>query len=248
MSEMLAWSQFDIGSANPGSIMADWADWVPDAIESGVLDGFWFMQKPPGLRLRVSGDLALVEGKLTATDATFHQRGYCEEMFLFDGPAGMRAAHDFFTLDSIAIIRIARALSQRAAIDPEAASITLLDHLVCAAPLDPWERWDIWMRTLVLRGGDWQTVTPICEPGPQPVPPGDDYIAGIHRLFDGIEGEGEAIVFPNGIRAILPFWIVFHWNRMGFDTATQCGLASRQAARHHPRERIEAVAGAWFPG
>jgi hypothetical protein len=40
-----------------------------------------------------------------------------------------------------------------------------------------------------------------------------------------------------GLRSILPSWVVFHWNRMGFSSAEQCSMSLAMIHLLGPEER-----------
>jgi thiopeptide-type bacteriocin biosynthesis protein len=247
MSDGRDWIQFESDCA--AELLLGLAEWVPGALADREIDGFWFVQKPPGLRLRFADarSPATIRARLRTHCGPLHESVYLPETFLFDGPSALRHAHDAFTADSLAVVAYARLCrSGQARPEPADFSISIVERLLAALPLDAWERWDVWMRLHSLRGGDWRDVAPraretLSWQGCQAIE--RDYAARIEALARRI---GNARVdFPSGLRPILPFWIAFHWNRMGFGAAAQRRLAARMAANHHPRAAIEAMAEAW---
>jgi thiopeptide-type bacteriocin biosynthesis protein len=241
MSDGRRWQQFNIASERPqqaADLLARMADWAPAALAAGQLSACFFMQKPPGLRIRLAdaapGLALLLEGPgISVTPAR-----YIAETFLFDGPAGMRLAHDVFTADTLAICDHVAA---GAPANAHRLSQALMQALLEGVGLDAFECWDVWMRTLVLRGGDWRAITPgPTSPERLPAVPA----AYLARL-SACSPERAQLAFPSGPRRILPFLLLFHFNRMGFDAATQRALAAEMASRCHPRVAVEAEALAW---
>lgn len=255
MSDGRAWRQFDIALDSPeagGGLLVALASALPGALARGDVTGAFFMQKPPGIRLRLSGgerEVDEIARAIAVPGARFGPGIYEPETWLFDGPAGLRCAHDAFTADTLAVCAYAAAAARGAALAaPAAFSLALCEQLLARLGLDVWEAWDVWMRVLILRGGNWQDVVPGGADAAQAI--GCEAILAEHalrtdRLAEAIAGQGRNRAFPNGIRRILPFWIVFHWNRMAFDTSTQRALAASVAGSRHPRARCEEAVAAW---
>lgn len=255
MSDGRTWHQFDIlvDDAKTGAhVLIELSASVPPVLAHGSLSGCFFMQKPPGLRLRLAGTGTAAEElaeKIERLGVTISVGVYEPETFLFDGPDALRCAHDAFTADTLAVCAYtAAATSGRTSLFPADFSIALCQQLLGALGLDAWERWDVWMRILTLRGGDWRTVQPTIGGASRLSVPDDihfAYAGRIEALAARLAGPARNRIFPNGLRRILPFWIVFHWNRMGFDERTQRDLAALTAALYHPRLRCEEAAAAW---
>jgi thiopeptide-type bacteriocin biosynthesis protein len=174
---------------------------------------------------------------------------YDSETYQFGGEAGLAAAHRFFTADSVAVLRFWRQVFRgEATLGAAEFSLTLLDLFLRRVAGDEWELWDIWCRmdlagrrvdasgeertrelaaagaSLVerLRRGDadlaWlpegeranllvfrEQVSPLC-----------DHWRELHATG--------RLLYP--LREILPFLIVFHFNRMCFGSDEQRALSS----------------------
>ncbi|WP_439533918.1 thiopeptide-type bacteriocin biosynthesis protein [Polymorphobacter sp.] len=241
------WEQVDIRIDDPqaaAALIAGLADWAPDALANGELNNLFFMQKPPGIRLRLQRARFDPMARLARPGIALVPGIYEPETWLFDGPAALAHAHAAFTADTLAIAGwTGHALAGTPLSAPTIFSSLLCNQLLDGLGLDAFEAWDVWMRVHQLRGGDWTSIAPLVAAPPCPVP------AEQALLFDHarrIAAIGDVRPdFPAGIRSILPFWIIFHWNRMGFDEATQRRAAAWQARTRHPRRHLENAARAW---
>src|SRR5690606_20043910 len=183
---------------------------VPAALAWGELEGCFFMQKPPGLRLRLAGERAATAHLAAAigqTGVAVTPGVYEPETYLFDGPDALRCAHDAFTADTLAVCAYATAAVQgRVTGAPADFSLALCQQLLGALGLDAWERWDVWMRVLTLRDGDWRAVEPAAG---EIAPPGGcegiliEYAARIEALAGRLSGAARHRIFPSGLRRIL---------------------------------------------
>lgn len=119
----------------------------------GRIERFFFMAKPPGLRLRFGGagldqKLAprlqrLLQRERAAGRLADYEYGvYDAETYQFGGPIGLEIAHDFFSYDSLAILDLLRHAAPPDALP--VLSLTVLNHLAAQICDDGWERWDAW--------------------------------------------------------------------------------------------------------
>jgi thiopeptide-type bacteriocin biosynthesis protein len=116
-------------------------------------DRFFFMAKPPGLRLRFRGRMLertlgpalqrLLERERQAGRLAGYEPGiYDMETYQFGGQVGLEIAHEFATYDSVAILDL---LSHRTAADLlPLLSLTVLNDLAKRLCEDGWELWDAW--------------------------------------------------------------------------------------------------------
>ncbi len=278
LAERLApvgWVQAElIGDGSPvqserllrGPLLENLQTWV----HRGIASNAWYLHKPPGMRLRLEGDVSVLRDLLPPVlDRAVAEGGargwrygvYLPESYLFGGSDGTALAHRFFTADSLAVLAYHRArLARRTALGPAEFSLVLLDGLLRRLLDDHWERWDVWCRLESTR-----RLAP--DPPPQPDSPAgsDDALRAVRSLLERpasalalVSEEEQAIlnayetrvadlalhvqqVLERGglmvnVRAVLPFWIVFHWNRVGFGLETQRALAELVVAALDPRE------------
>ncbi|MEM9558370.1 MAG: thiopeptide-type bacteriocin biosynthesis protein [Acidobacteriota bacterium] len=132
-----------------GALRAKLDDWRT----VGAIDSFWFMIKPPGLRLRFSG-AALHSGfeprlrrfldeEVAAGRLDDYATGiYDAETYQFGGVVGLGIAHDLFAADSLTILELLR-LETPVEILP-LLSLTVLNDFLRTICLDGWEIWDAW--------------------------------------------------------------------------------------------------------
>lgn len=165
------WLQFNCAlfpEVSGGPEYVPWADLLA-AIERWRAEQrlrlFFFVRKPPGLRLRFSGkDLDdrllprlvawLDEAERRNAIRSYRLAYYEPEQARFGGAMGMQIAHAAFDRDSRHVMRYA-GLSTEAqrAIPPCAFSLLLVNHLLGSYIRDTAELWDIWQRLSRVVGG-----------------------------------------------------------------------------------------------
>lgn len=141
------------------TVYANVLDIARHLLEQGTVSNFFFMHKPPGLRIRfeVSGrNKTKVERELlTHIDSwickgliTTANRGIYEpEAHLFGGPVSMTSVHRLFTADSLAWLGYHRLVAENAAPGPDwVFSLALLSSLLAALHIVDWEDRDVWNR------------------------------------------------------------------------------------------------------
>jgi thiopeptide-type bacteriocin biosynthesis protein len=195
---------------------------------------------------------------------------YDAETYQFGGEEGLGAAHSFFTVESLAVLSFWRlAMAGKATIGPSEFSLTLLDLFLRQVVGDEWELWDLWHK-MELTGRDlrvagaareraideaWKRGKPLLDllrlndpeltwlPGPErdcllqyriKLPSLSARLRQLHS--DG------ALLFP--MREILPFWVIFHFNRMCFPADEQRFLSFLMSTVLSPKPspmRVRAV-------
>lgn len=261
--EPSGWVQVDLtlaGQLVDGPLGERLSEWVT----SGLAANVWYIHKPPGVRLRLQGDRerlrsevgAVLDGMVAGGTAAGWRFGdYLPETHLFGGTVGMALAHRFFTADSLAVLAYHRARAERAArLSPVAFSYLLLDGCLTRLVPDPWERWDVWSRLRwtgrVLDHGVAPTLPEDVVgwvravrafPGPWPGASGAEQaiLSDYQDRMDALAVEttdaiaaGEPVA---NLRRSLPFWIVFHWNRMYFSLEGQRAITRVVVAALDPR-------------
>lgn len=235
------------------------ADAARNALERSAARNFFFMHKPPGLRVRFqlperarAAASALTEAFRQRTDLFTDVRTgvYEPESYLFGGPRAMSLVHDSFTVDSLAWLdqHIRSARSAEAAPD-WAVSLALVRAVVDGLGIVGWEHRGVW--DVVRRDGGRRLAADIPE---------DRY----ERLVDGVRAQwdlgeralerlpgGEALAHhrtalaetaqrwrreyfdsehvQTGPRRAAAFWTIFHWNRAGIPMSRQCLLTDALA-------------------
>lgn len=209
-------------------------------------DAFFFMHKPPGMRVRFQGpdvrehlDAWRDEGLL----ADWRHGVYEPESHLFGGPASMRSVHRVFTADSLAW------LGYHAAERPGPAwamSLLLLRSLLSALRIVDWEDLDVWDRVHTHRPlapaaakdprfhrladelrTAWSSPAVLAAKlSPSATDLAEEYGKAVAeegpRWFDEYFESGSALLGP---RAVASYVILFHWNRAGLPSRHQALLA-----------------------
>jgi thiopeptide-type bacteriocin biosynthesis protein len=239
--------------------------------EAGTVGQFFFMRKPPGVRLRFRGTgldttllpelLALLAGEEAAKRITGHELGvYDEETHQFGGEVGLEIAHEHFDHDSRALFEIIRLEAQDAdTTDRETLSLLVLNDLVAQVASDGWERWDVWrnmrlagrLRTYgpeaeaALRGeleANHEALLQTLHPREAlaKLPPAEQkvlerYFAANTKVAARFADAARAGTLLYGARKILPFFVIFHWNRWGMDATTQFALTYFMESLQSPK-------------
>jgi thiopeptide-type bacteriocin biosynthesis protein len=230
---------------------------------------FFFMQKAPGLRVRFCGVddgcagalRQALDALMTETTITAWTAGpYDAEVMQFGGATGLSLTHRWFTADSLAVLEHSRLrLDGTARIGSELFSLMVIDRLLRRL-YDDWERWDVWCK-LTLTGRLLHGAVGAVDPSrsratrmllshqPRILGAASEpermlfarYDAALDGLCPEIQDAVDAGRLLWGLREILPFWMVFHWNRMAFDFETQKSLAATVAAALSPKLAAEGV-------
>jgi thiopeptide-type bacteriocin biosynthesis protein len=238
-----SWLQLDVAVGD-----ADAALRVLETIAPRV-DHFFFMRKPPGLRIRIDCNVAreVVAAqclKALAPLEPLRMIGYARvgryepETALFGGPAAMAHIHRFFCADTRAWL----ALAGEPLADADALPAAILEEVFLAA-LDPSEAWDAWLayQQLLpasdsadwprLEGIDilWRTATPTQREVIQ------SYRRAARELSAGLVDISRSGQLRCGLRTVLPFVALFTFHRWGIRGDAQARLAAALVSRHDPR-------------
>lgn len=237
------------------------------AVESwrrrGALEIFFFVRKPPDVRLRfqTQAPRAQLLAELESMLSGLMREGYVRQFFpsiyepeirQFGGREAMEFVHRYFAADSLAWI----ALDQLAA---QGARSTADDRIVLAVMNDlflrtlacPFEVWDVWCNLADLM------------PPNQVEPPGEmepvlihsllaaapqaekqvlqDYCISNEQLSAGLRQVWNAGKLQCGLRAILPFVAMFHFNRHGLDGSRQAALSQAMSRAWNPKCDLRGV-------
>jgi thiopeptide-type bacteriocin biosynthesis protein len=208
----------------------------------GLVRRFFFMGKPPGMRLRFETSPAtpladmrqLVSSWLLRQPAVARLEPsiYLAESFQFGGALGVDVAHDYHTADSLLALQ-ATYREQRGTISAstEILSLLIVCDLVRRMTDDSWEAWDLWKRMAItgrrpnVRRETAQRMVETVRPFVvQPDAVFRRLVAVDRRLvaaaYEANERAATAMrrLAAQGqllfhVREIIPFWVVFHWNR-----------------------------------
>lgn len=234
----------------------------------GVIAAWWFMRKHPCWRLRLRAgpagramraDLSAELDQLTAGGriSGWWPGIYEAETAAFGGNPGIDIAHDLFCADSRAIVTMLR--SDETTLGRRELSLLLCATLMRAANLEWFEQGDVWDRvtqerpqlTDVPHGkltalADEVKNMLLTDTTPDGPLLGDNGpLASSARWADAFRHAGRTLgvaahegTLQRGLREIISYLVIFHWNRLGLPIRTQSILAT--AARAAILETITA--------
>ncbi|WP_330318246.1 thiopeptide-type bacteriocin biosynthesis protein [Streptomyces platensis] len=230
---------------------------------AGTIDGWWYTRKHPCWRLRLhlrpkTGTKLPVGDGFDRLVAGGHlQRWwpgiYEPETPVFGGEASMTAAHALFVTDS----REAQQLRQRGdlAVGPRELSVLLCTIMMRAAGLEWYEQGDVWHRVITSEHrsavGDVpadrlnaraQEIRPLLLADSDallrsggPLEPVAEWAAAFHRTGQTLGHAVQSGTLDRGLREVLSYHVLFHWNRLGLSMRGQSVLAwaARAAILHN---------------
>ncbi|MCZ4603498.1 thiopeptide-type bacteriocin biosynthesis protein [Streptomyces sp. Lzd4kr] len=236
-----------------------------EAEEAGTIDGWWYTRKHPCWRLRLhlrptigiklsigdGFDRLMAEGHLKR----WWPGVYEPETAAFGGEVSMAAAHSLFVVDS----REAQQLRYRGnlAVGPRELSVLLCTIMMRAAGLEWYEQGDVWDRLITHEhrsavsdvptdrlNARAQEIRPLlfadsgallCPDGP--LEPVAEWAAAFHSTGQELGGAVQAGTLDRGLRQVLSYHVIFHWNRLGLSMRGQSVLAwaARAAILHGER-------------
>ncbi|MBW4722280.1 thiopeptide-type bacteriocin biosynthesis protein [Saccharothrix obliqua] len=230
------------------------------AEHSGAITQWWFMRKHPCWRLRILpahghdtlSELATTLDDLTAAGHidTWWPGLYEAETAAFGGQNAIDAGHHLFTADSRGVLELAAAGGT--GLGRRELSILLCGTLMRdGAALEWYERGDVWdrvsaerplpadidsdriaamartLRTLAL--ADTTPDGPLFAAG-GPLAPQSGWAAAFRDTGHDLADANRAGRLTRGLRDVLSYHVIFHWNRLGLTARTQAILA--HSARH----------------
>lgn len=160
------WFQFDLAYGESGrhGCYPDLLAAVRDLLAAGRIEDFFFMHKPPGVRVRlhpVPGAEATVDQTLRGQLRDWHRAGrlrgwqatrYEPETLLFGGPVSMRSVHGLMTADSLLWLAYHSVAARGGSPGPVwALSMLMVRAVFEAVQIVGWEDLDVWDRVR------WQT-------------------------------------------------------------------------------------------
>lgn len=240
---------------------------LTDAENAGTIDGWWYTRKHPCWRLRLQRKHGanLPAGLRTGLDRLVTEARlqrwwpgiYEPETAAFGGPASMAAAHTLFMADSREIQRLP--LRTDVPLGRRELSVLLCTTLMRAAGLEWYEQGDVWhhvitadhrsaiadvppahleanaeaIRTLLTANVD-QLLTPT-----GPLSPVTEWATAFHRTGQALADAVQLGTLDRGLRHVLSYHVIFHWNRLGLSMRAQSALAwaARTAILGAPEKR-----------
>jgi thiopeptide-type bacteriocin biosynthesis protein len=249
-----------------GRLATDVQRWL----DCGAISSFSFLNKSPGVKLRVCGRNldATVARALDRRARAYLKSGYARsyhfgpydgEVHQFGGEEGLSLFHQFSTIDSLTVLR----LGYRTTCDVQtslAISLAMLSSLFRTVTRDRSELWDIWCNmALAGRGGlggvestpgiettfrDNRQMLEAIAMSPdvvlQDLPERSRRVCLVY--CEHIQALGTRLVAAEqggrllfGLRRILPFYAIFHWNRWRFPLAVQCMMTELMTRTLSPK-------------
>ncbi|WP_326662800.1 thiopeptide-type bacteriocin biosynthesis protein [Streptomyces sp. NBC_00385] len=233
-----------------------------DAEAAGTIDGWWYTRKHPCWRLRlrvrptIGAKWTVGDGLDRLVSDGHIQRwwpgNYEPETAAFGGTAGMTAAHALFITDS----REAQQLRQRGdlAVGPRELSVLLCTLMMRTAGLEWYEQGDVWHRVITeehrsaindvaadgldarareIRPLLFADTNAMLRPG-GPLKPVAEWAGAFQRTGQALSSAVQEGTLDRGLRQVLSYHVIFHWNRLGLSMRGQSILAwaAREAILH----------------
>lgn len=214
--------------------------------------GWWFIRKHPCWRVRLRKDSwrTVPGSELDELAARGHIQSwwhgvYEPETRAFGGPEGMTVAHELFCADSHAILNVLPGAAGR--LGRRELSILLCTVLFRGAGLEWYEQGDAWH--LVAEDRPLPADVPIvrlqamaeslrllmsadlASDGPllseiSPLPVTAEWAGAFRRAGQALGASARAGTLERGLRRVLAYHVIFHWNRLGLPLRTQSILAT----------------------
>lgn len=221
----------------------------------GALSQFYFTRKPPDLRLRFRGPdcRAAVLAGTTATLYSLQCEGAVERFFtsvyepevnLFGGPAGMELVHAYFDADTSSWLEMDGLWAcNQARLTPETLTCVVTDHLLRLALGDRSEIWDVWCTVLSMAGErpatDGKSVLPTPSKLITTISAAEEDVLRRYREHNTLLARGLTVTYNRGelqcgLRALLTWVAIFHFNRYGLDASRLVDAATAMAREWNP--------------
>lgn len=255
---MLEWPQYGITCTHRHTVdqVAELLNLeMATLVADGAVTCWWFIRKPPGLRLRYQPADQWARRRLERLlDALIAQQQisgwtpgiYEPEIHAFGGLEGMDVSHILFQHDSRNLLDYLTRARQRGT--PELGrrelAMLLISTLLRSAGLDWFEQGDVWARVAAERA---YTADVACSERIKravhrlmttdvgsasslvsggPLASLDDWITGFGRAGQQLAELNRRGVLERGLRAVLAHHVIFHWNRLGLSVTDQRTLST----------------------
>jgi thiopeptide-type bacteriocin biosynthesis protein len=217
---------------------------------SGAHDGWWFMNKPPGWRLRIHDaqqpavvrelDRLHDNGTITAWTRTIYE----PETTAFGGTQAMTLVHDLFCADTHGVLTHQQARTPR--LGARETSLMLLGALTRAARLDSFETGDVFAKVAAMRPPTTASTTDLQNLADQagrllriptdsesPLLAPDGPAPHLRAWANAFATSGKQLAdladtgrHGRGLRSVLAQTVIFHWNRLALPARSQATLAA----------------------
>ncbi len=230
---------------------------------NGTLDGWWYTRKHPCWRLRLHRHpdfetMTPIGDGLDRLIADGHLHRwwpgiYEPETAAFGGPTSMSAAHTLFVADSREIQRLP--FREDLALGPRELSVLLCTTLMRSAGLEWYEQGDVWHHVITaehrssvadvprehlegraaeIRALLLADIDSLTNPG-GPLAPLAEWVAAFRQAGRSLAEAVQLGTLDRGLRQVLSYHVIFHWNRLGLSLRAQSALAwAAHTAILHP--------------
>ncbi|MEU9737169.1 thiopeptide-type bacteriocin biosynthesis protein [Streptomyces sp. NPDC048002] len=233
---------------------------VEEAENAGTINGWWYTRKHPCWRLRLHLHAPAAKHHIgdhlnrLVNSGHLHRWWpgiYEPETAAFGGTASMTAAHALFTTDSRHIQQLPH---RHLAAGPRELSVLLCTIMMRAAGLEWYEQGDVWHRVITtehrsdtrniptdLLNARAHEIRPLLHAdtdaliGPGgPLESVAEWAAAFHHTGQQLAHAVHTGTLDRGLRHILSYHTIFHWNRLGLSQRSQSILAyaARTAILH----------------
>ncbi|MEU9120571.1 thiopeptide-type bacteriocin biosynthesis protein [Streptomyces sp. NPDC048506] len=231
------------------------------AQQDGLITGWWFIRKHPCWRLRLlpapgtqlPSTLADTLDELTADGRVHHWWPgiYEPETAPFGGDTSMTIAHTLFHADSRAILT-----TPQGGLGRRELSLLLCATLMRAAGLEWYEQGDAWHRVIMERplppdlpaakvhamAGSLRqllladtSATGTMLQSDRTLKPAADWVRAFRHAGRDLGTAARNGSLDRGLREVISYHVIFHWNRIGLHSRTQSVLAhAARTAILHP--------------
>ncbi|PUB32589.1 thiopeptide-type bacteriocin biosynthesis protein [Promicromonospora sp. AC04] len=240
------WTQINI--ASPTSTPLDDIAEVLDGLErDGAHLGWWFMNKPPGWRVRLlDADHSALSRALENLQAEAVITGwswsiYEPETTAFGGDAAATFVHHLFCADTRGILTH---LASPSGLGIKEASVLAMAAMARGARLDMFETGDMFAKIASLRppvpaerADEVRHLAGVlrphllAHPDPAALSPvaGDHleaWVVAFHTAGSQLADLAATGRLHRGLRSVLAQIVIFHWNRLGLSVGTQTALSA----------------------
>ncbi|MEV8397208.1 thiopeptide-type bacteriocin biosynthesis protein [Streptomyces niveus] len=226
---------------------------VREAESTSAVDGWWYTRKHPcwRLRLRVQpvGGAKLTVGdgfNRLVSEGHLHRWWpgiYESETPAFGGKGSMTAAHALFVTDSREIQQLHRRAGLT--IGPRELSVLLCTIMMRAAGLEWYEQGDVWDRVITEEhrsavsdvpverlNARAQEIRPLLLADSDALLRSGGPLEPVAEWANTFRNTGQALAqavhdgtLDRGLRQVLSYHVIFHWNRLGLSLRSQSALA-----------------------
>ncbi|QFQ97267.1 methyltransferase [Streptomyces phaeolivaceus] len=266
----LAWRQLFIRFTDWGKAEQTAAEYIAPVLDlaqqDALINGWWFIRKHPCWRMRLlpavgtqlPPALADTLDELTAAGRVHRWWPgiYEPETAAFGGDTSMTIAHTLFHADSHAILTTTHGELGRREL-----SLLLCATLMRAAGLEWYEQGDVWHR--VTRERPLLSDVPAAKvhamadslrqlliadtsaSGPmlhsdRTLKPATDWVSAFRQAGGDLGTAARDGALDRGLREVISYHVIFHWNRIGLSARTQSVLAhAARTAILHPADPTE---------